>query len=119
MKKETSAALTLANFTTDELLSALVLKLTEPLRSGFATLLALPSRLFTHFSNRLKPRLSRFTELCSWIAGQPLTAGESLRILHVGVALTCLIFPVDMPVALRGVFLLWLATALWRCRRIA
>ena len=92
MKKETSAALTLANFTT---------------------------RLSTHFSNRLKPRLSRFTELCSWIAGQPLTAGESLRILHVGVALTCLIFPVDMPVALRGVFLLWLATALWRCRRIA
>ena len=119
MRKETSATLALANFTTDELLTALVQKLAESFRGSLRTLKMLPSRLSGVFMNRLKPRLGRFTELCSWIAGQPLTTDEALRILHAGIALVALIFPVEMSVLLRGLFLLWLALALWRCRQIS
>lgn len=67
---------------------------------------------------QLKLRLRRFTMLYSNISGEPLTTGEALRILHAQIAGVALIFPCDMTLLLRFIFLIWFCLALWQCRTI-
>jgi hypothetical protein len=85
---------------------------------------ALPDFSWRRLRNKIsevicyKRRLRRFTILYSRIAGQPLTTGEALRILHVQISSTFLLMPCEMSLLWRIVFLLWTGLALYSCRTI-
>ena len=77
---------------------------------------ALPVLRLASLSTQIKRAFSPATRLFSEIMGCPFTTGETLRILRAMLAGACLLFPVEMPLWLRALFLLWTAAALYSCR---
>ena len=65
-----------------------------------------------------KRRLRSFTIFYSRVAGQPLTTGEALRILHVQIACMFLLLPCEISLFVRVLFLIWTCLALYSCRTI-
>ena len=65
-----------------------------------------------------KRRLRSLTIFYSRIAGQPLTTGEALRILHVQIASMFLLLPCEIFLLVRVLFLVWTCLALYSCRTI-
>lgn len=86
------------------------------LRAGRRTQAATRGNVFDRYPRLFRP-LTLLAAVYSHLLEEPIGPGRTLRLVHAQVASMLFIFPVNLDLCVRFLFLLWAAAAIRQCRR--